>query len=166
MQIQCRAETNYVYIRQLNPQHSVPTLVHDELLLTDSHVILIHLVEQFATETGRLWPKDYAARMKVLNRLFFECAFLFRRDSDLMVLSRLLIVSHSTHAYPSFPSNCQSDIVRKQFANVDVAYHERKLCEAYDIMERYLDGQTYMAGDQVTATKVQTTALRSHFNCV
>ncbi|EDW59917.1 glutathione S-transferase E14 isoform X1 [Drosophila virilis] len=115
----------------LNPQHSVPTLVHDELLLTDSHVILIHLVEQFDTEAGRLWPKDYAARMKVLNRLFFECSFLFRRDSDLM-----------------------SEIVRKQFANVDVAYHERKLCEAYDIMERYLDGQTYMAGDQLTLADI------------
>ncbi|XP_034104061.1 glutathione S-transferase E14 isoform X2 [Drosophila albomicans] len=108
----------------LNPQHSVPTLVHDELVLTDSHVILIYLVEQFDAD-GTLWPKDYLARMKVLNRLFFECSFLFRRDSDLM-----------------------SEIVRKEFANVDVAYHERKLCEAYGIMEQYLAEQQYMAADQ------------------
>ncbi|XP_064543398.1 glutathione S-transferase E14 isoform X2 [Drosophila montana] len=94
----------------LNPQHSVPTLVHDELLLTDSHVILIHLVEQFDAQ-GTLWPRDYAARMK-------------------------------------------SEIVRKQYANVDVAYHERKLCEAYDIMEQYLDGQTHMAGDQLTLADI------------
>lgn len=44
----------------------------------------------------------------------------------------------------------QSEIVRKQYANVDVTYHRRKLHEAYDIMERYLDGQKYMAGDQVS----------------
>ncbi|XP_017868946.1 PREDICTED: glutathione S-transferase E14 [Drosophila arizonae] len=114
----------------LNPQHSVPTLVHNELLLTDSHVILIHLAEHF-DEAGKWWPKEYADRMKVLNRLFFECSFLFRRDSDLM-----------------------SEIVRKQYANVDVTYHRRKLHEAYDIMERYLDGQKYMAGDQLTLADV------------
>ncbi|KAM8712932.1 hypothetical protein ACLKA7_013289 [Drosophila subpalustris] len=124
----------------LNPQHSVPTLVHDQLILTDSHVILIHLAEQFDAE-GTLWPKDYLARMKVLNRLFFECSFLFRRDSDLM-----------------------SEIVRKEYANVDVAYHERKLCEAYGIMEQYLAEQQYMAADQLTLADVSIVTTLSTVN--
>ncbi|XP_060652102.1 glutathione S-transferase E14 isoform X1 [Drosophila nasuta] len=124
----------------LNPQHSVPTLVHDELVLTDSHVILIYLVEQFDAD-GTLWPRDYLARMKVLNRLFFECSFLFRRDSDLM-----------------------SEIVRKEFANVDVAYHERKLCEAYGIMEQYLAEQQYMAADQLTLADISIVTTLSTVN--
>ncbi|EDW01760.1 glutathione S-transferase E14 [Drosophila grimshawi] len=124
----------------LNPQHSVPTLVYGDLVLTDSHVILIHLVEQFG-ETGELWPMDNNGRLKVLNRLFFECSFLFRRDSDLM-----------------------SEIVRKQFANVDVDYHERKLCEAYDIMEHYLTDQQFMAGEQLTLADISIVTTLSTVN--
>ncbi|XP_034477552.1 glutathione S-transferase E14 [Drosophila innubila] len=124
----------------LNPQHSVPTLIHDEVILTDSHVILIYLVEQFEGD-GTLWPKDSLARLKVLNRLFFECSFLFRRDSDLM-----------------------SEIVRKKYANVDVAFHERKLLEAYDFMEQYLSEQQYMAGEQLTLADVSIVTTVSTVN--
>lgn len=44
----------------------------------------------------------------------------------------------------------QSEIVRREYANVDVAYHKRKLHEAYDALEQYLAGQEYMAGDEVS----------------
>ncbi|XP_017836071.1 glutathione S-transferase E14 [Drosophila busckii] len=127
---------------KLNPQHSVPTLVHGELVLTDSHVILIHLVEQFDAD-GTLWPRDYQARMKVLNRLFFECSMLFRRDSDLM-----------------------SEIVRKQYANVDVSYHKRKLTEAYGMLEQYLAEQAYMAGQQLTLADLSIVTTLSTVNLI
>ncbi|KAH8297475.1 hypothetical protein KR044_012736, partial [Drosophila immigrans] len=137
---QFEQEFFYYCLQQLNAQHSVPTLVHDELVLTDSHVILIYLVDQFDADSTLL-PKDYLARMKVLNRLFFECSFLFRRDSDLM-----------------------SEIVRKEYANVDVAYHERKLCEAYSIMEQYLADQQYMAADQMTLADISIVTTLSTVN--
>jgi len=35
---------------------------------------------------------------------------------------------------------------------VDVAHHERKLTEAYIIMERYLENSDFMAGRQVKTT--------------
>jgi len=68
----------------LNPLHSVPTLAHGDLVLTDSHAILIHLAEKY-DKGGSLWPQEHEERMKVLNLLLFECSFLFRRDSDFMV---------------------------------------------------------------------------------
>ncbi|SPP73900.1 glutathione S-transferase E14 [Drosophila guanche] len=114
----------------LNPQHSVPVLVHGDLVLTDSHAILIHLAEKFDA-AGTLWPREHDARMQVLNRLLFECSFLFRRDSDFM-----------------------SEIARKGFANVDVAHHERKLTEAFGIMEQYLEAHDYMAGEQLTLADI------------
>lgn len=43
----------------------------------------------------------------------------------------------------------QSEIVRKEYANVDVAYHKRKLHEVYDALEQYLTEQEYMAGNEV-----------------
>lgn len=44
----------------------------------------------------------------------------------------------------------QSEIVRREYANVDVAYHKRKLHEAYDALEQYLAEQEYMAGNEVS----------------
>ncbi|XP_050743159.1 glutathione S-transferase E14 isoform X2 [Drosophila biarmipes] len=105
-------------------EHSVPTLVHGDVVLTDSHAILIHLAEKY-DKTGNLWPQEHKERMKVLNLLLFECSFLFRRDSDFM-----------------------SAIVRQGFGQVDVPHHERKLTEAYIIMERYLENSDFMAGRQ------------------
>ncbi|XP_001360129.2 glutathione S-transferase E14 isoform X1 [Drosophila pseudoobscura] len=124
----------------VNPQHSVPVLVHDELVLTDSHAILIHLAEKFDV-AGTLWPKEHDARIQVLNRMLFECSFLFRRDSDFM-----------------------SEIVRRGFANVDVAHHERKLTEAYGIMEQYLERHDYMAGDQLTLADISIVTTLSTVN--
>nr|6KEQ_AA Chain AA, Glutathione S-transferase E14 [Drosophila melanogaster]6KEQ_BA Chain BA, Glutathione S-transferase E14 [Drosophila melanogaster]6KER_AA Chain AA, Glutathione S-transferase E14 [Drosophila melanogaster]6KER_BA Chain BA, Glutathione S-transferase E14 [Drosophila melanogaster] len=124
----------------LNPQHSVPTLVHGDLVLTDSHAILIHLAEKF-DEGGSLWPQEHAERMKVLNLLLFECSFLFRRASDFM-----------------------SAIVRQGFANVDVAHHERKLTEAYIIMERYLENSDFMAGPQLTLADLSIVTTLSTVN--
>ncbi|XP_017077230.1 glutathione S-transferase E14 isoform X1 [Drosophila eugracilis] len=124
----------------LNPLHSVPTLVHNDLVLTDSHAILIHLAEKF-DEEGSLWPLEHGERMKVLNLLLFECSFLFRRDSDFM-----------------------SSIVRQGFANVDVALHERKLTEAYIIMERYLESNNFMAGRQLTLADLSIVTTLSTVN--
>ncbi|KAH8254156.1 hypothetical protein KR032_008706 [Drosophila birchii] len=133
----------------LNPQHCVPTLVHGDLVLTDSHAILIHLAEKF-DEDGSLWPKEYNQRMKVLNLLLFECSFLFRRDSDFMVcfspFAFSILIEFNLICKP-LP---QSAIVRQGFAQVDVTHHERKLTEAYGIMERYLEKGNYMAGEQLT----------------
>lgn len=108
MQIVYRTDTQLIppSLLQLNPQHSVPTLVHNDLVLTDSHVILIHLAQQFDA-SGKLWPKEEGgARLKVLNRLFFECSFLFRRDSDLMVHCCALIAKPYTYLCYSFSSPC------------------------------------------------------------
>nr|XP_017001142.2 glutathione S-transferase E14 [Drosophila takahashii] len=124
----------------LNPQHSVPTLEHGDLVLTDSHAILIHLAEKFDKD-GSLWPVEHEQRMKVLNLLLFECSFLFRRDSDFM-----------------------SAIVRQGFDHVDVALHERKLTEAYIIMERYLENSDFMAGRQLTLADLSIVTTLSTVN--
>ncbi|KMY93458.1 glutathione S-transferase E14 isoform X1 [Drosophila simulans] len=143
----------------LNPQHSVPTLVHGDLVLTDSHAILIHLAEKF-DEGGSLWPQEHAERMKVLNLLLFECSFFFRRDSDFMVsVSQLKLGVYIFGFYFS-----QSAIVRQGFAHVDVAHHERKLTEAYTIMERYLENSDFMAGPQLTLADLSIVTTLSTVN--
>lgn len=74
----------------------MPTLKDDGLTLTDSHAILIHLAQKYG-DSGcggglNVYPKDDVTRIKVINRLFFECGILFRRDSDMMVCMLLEFV--------------------------------------------------------------------------
>ncbi|TMW40526.1 hypothetical protein DOY81_014394, partial [Sarcophaga bullata] len=43
-----------------------------------------------------------------------------------------------------------SEIVRKTYANVDMAYHKRKILEIYDMCESHLKKHKYFATDYLT----------------
>lgn len=47
----------------------------------------------------------------------------------------------------------QSEIVRKTFPKIDLEYHQRKIHEVYDIMERYLGRNKYLALNKVSIEK-------------
>ncbi|XP_067630374.1 glutathione S-transferase E14 [Eurosta solidaginis] len=128
---------------ELNPNHTVPTLVHDNLVITDSHLILMHLCEKFemANDGEELWPDQYELRIEVLNMLFFECSILFRRDSEFL-----------------------SGIVRGGFDSVDLPLHERKLLEAYTMLESYLRRHKYMACDHMTIADISIVTTLSTVN--
>ncbi|XP_055921900.1 glutathione S-transferase E14 [Eupeodes corollae] len=111
---------------EINPAHSVPVLQHNGLTLNDSHAILIYLCEYFDGGAD-WWPEDKLERIKVINKLFLECSFLFRRDSDMM-----------------------SEIVRKGFDNIDLAFHERKILEVYSGLEKNLSMDRYMSGSKMS----------------
>lgn len=57
---------------------------HDGLTLTDSHTILIYLAQLHETTT-LLPPTGTKQWFEVLDRLLFNAATLFRRDSDAFV---------------------------------------------------------------------------------
>ncbi|XP_075167802.1 glutathione S transferase E14 [Haematobia irritans] len=119
---------NSVRINEMiNPAHTVPVLIDDDLILTDSHLILIHLCEKFQKDNCNLWPREYKDRMKIMNLLMFSCSIIFRRDSDVM-----------------------SEIVRKTYANIDHDFHERKCCEAYEMVEKYLSRHKFLASENLT----------------
>jgi glutathione S-transferase len=62
----------------------VPTLKHDDLILTDSHAILFYLCDVYSG--GTIFElKDPVLRGKVLNRLMFNSSVLFQRDKEVMV---------------------------------------------------------------------------------
>lgn len=65
--------------------HTVPTLSDNNVILTDSHAIMIYLCEKFGKNRADLWPTDPFERINVLNKLFYSGTVLFRRDSDAIV---------------------------------------------------------------------------------
>jgi GST-like protein len=56
----------------VNPNGKVPVLVDDDLVLTESAAILVHLAEK----TGQLLPQDGVARARVFEQLFFHASGL------------------------------------------------------------------------------------------
>lgn len=72
---------NHIFAFQLNPEHTVPTLVDDDFVIWDSHAICAYLVDKYAKD-DKLYPKDLQLRAKCNQRLFFEAGSLFVRLRD------------------------------------------------------------------------------------
>ncbi|XP_041983221.1 glutathione S-transferase 1-like [Aricia agestis] len=66
-------DENYL---KINPQHTIPTLVDDELIIIDSHAIVTYLVNKYAPG-DELYPADPQPRAMVDQRLHFDSGSLF-----------------------------------------------------------------------------------------
>uniref|UniRef100_A0A1B0CQY6 glutathione transferase n=1 Tax=Lutzomyia longipalpis TaxID=7200 RepID=A0A1B0CQY6_LUTLO len=66
---------------QLNPQHCIPTMDDNDLVLWESRVILMYLVSAYA-EDDILYPKDILQRAMVDQRIHFDLGTLYQRASD------------------------------------------------------------------------------------
>lgn len=62
------------YLR-LNRQHTVPTLVHDDLVLTESRAMLAYFVNCPKNESS-LYPRCRKKRAMIDNRLYFDATTL------------------------------------------------------------------------------------------
>jgi len=61
---------------KLNPQHTVPTLDDNGIVIFDSHAIIPYLVGKYAANDA-LYPKDLAQRARIDKRLHFDSGSLF-----------------------------------------------------------------------------------------
>lgn len=69
---------------KLYPLHTVPCLKHNDLLLTDSHAILMYLCDVYGQESP-FEIKSIVDRALILNRLMFNGTILFEREKVIMV---------------------------------------------------------------------------------
>ncbi|XP_050720483.1 glutathione S-transferase D7-like [Eriocheir sinensis] len=78
----------------INPQHTVPTFVDGDLVLTESRAILTYLSSRYGKDDS-LYPKDVITRAKIDGLLYFDC-------STLTIKWRLVVhpVMRSTAAKP------------------------------------------------------------------
>jgi len=114
--------------RKINPQHCVPTIIDNGLVLWESRAILIYLVEKYGGTNTTLYPPNDPEKKALINMaLNFELGTLFRRYSDIV--------------YPIFYTGK---------ANDDPKLHE-KLKEALSTLENHFLGVSpFVAGSEIT----------------
>jgi glutathione S-transferase len=75
----------FLFCFQLNPQHTVPTLVDDDgFTLWDSHAIMVYLVSKYA-KNDALYPKDLKKRALIDQRLHFDSGVVFAQLRRIVV---------------------------------------------------------------------------------
>jgi len=111
---------------KLNPQHTIPVLVHDGLVLTESRAILQYLANAFGNgQTESLYPKDPKKRALVDQRLLFDMGTLYK-----------------TFAEAYYPK-----VFYQQPQDPEKV---KKLDESLGHLELFLSKTKYVAGDNLT----------------
>lgn len=109
----------------MNPQHCIPTLVDGDVVVWESNTILMYLAEKYGTDDKQFYPKDIGERAKVNRLLFFQLGNLHRNVS--------------TYYYPILMG--MSEGKQEDF---------RKMQDSVCILDKFLDGNRWLAGDQLT----------------
>ncbi|KAG7190906.1 hypothetical protein KM043_006966 [Ampulex compressa] len=118
---------------QLNPQKTIPLLIDGDYRLTESRAIMSYLVDQYG-KNARLNPQSPAARAVVNQRLHFDIGVLYRNVA----------------AY-YFPV---------AFGRAD-AYNPQdyeNLKGAFEVLDKFLEGQDYVAGRSLTIADLSIAA--------
>ncbi|XP_055310315.1 glutathione S-transferase 1-1-like [Sitodiplosis mosellana] len=110
---------------KMNPQHTVPFLDDNGVVIVDSHAICAYLSEKYG-ETDRLYPRDLAKRALCDSRLHFDSGHLFARMRFI----------YEPILYMKSPEMPEDRIIYAQ--------------TVWDIMERWFEESSYACGDEMT----------------
>ncbi|XP_069700624.1 glutathione S-transferase D4-like isoform X1 [Periplaneta americana] len=108
---------------KINPQHCIPTIVDNGFALWESRAILSYLVTTYGKD-DKLYPKDAKKRAIVDQRLYFDIGTLFPRIRQCFLALR---------------SGGKPD-----------ADNIAKINEALELLDKFLDGQQWVAGSDIT----------------
>jgi len=123
---------------KMNPQHTVPTLDDNGVIITDSHAICTYLCDKYAPDDS-LYPKDLVKRSTVDARLHFDTGFLFAR---LRFLYEPVLYQKLAH---------EQDRVEY-------------LQKAWPILEGFLADGDYLCGNELTVADLCAAATVSSVN--
>lgn len=113
---------------QINPEHTVPTLVDNGFAIWDSHAIATYLVDKYA-QSDQLYPKDLQTRARCNQRLFFESSLFVRlRDCSIHVIYR-------------GGTEIPQDKMEPVYA-------------AYEVLESFLAADLFLVGNSVTVPDI------------
>ncbi|KAF5287201.1 hypothetical protein FQA39_LY16020 [Lamprigera yunnana] len=109
---------------KINPQHCVPTIVDNDLVLWESNVIATYLLEQYSKDDS-LYPKDTKKRALVDQRLYFNNGVLAQRFGE--------------YYYPIMMTGAAPDLEKY-----------KRMEEALEFLNTFLKSQEFVAGNNLT----------------
>ncbi|XP_046666913.1 glutathione S-transferase 1-like isoform X1 [Homalodisca vitripennis] len=113
---------------QMNPQHSLPTIVDNGFSLSESRAIITYLMDKYS-KNDSLYPRDIKRRAVINQRLYFDCSVLYQRFMDLY--------------FPKFFGGAELDEAK-----------EKRLDDAFNILEEYLSRTRCVAEDSYTLADI------------
>lgn len=122
---------------QINPQHTIPTLVDNGFALWESRAILIYLAQKYGKDDS-LYPKDPQKQAVVNQRLYFDMGTLYTAFAE--------------YYYPQFRQGKPAD--PEAFKKVE---------NAFGFLNTFLEGHEYVAGDNLTIADIAILATVSTF---
>lgn len=122
---------------QMNPQHMIPTLDDNGVVLWESRAILAYLANRYG-KTDSLYPKDPVKRARIDQKLFFDMGTLYQRFME--------------YYYPQIFSQQPAD--PEKYARFE---------EAMGFFDVALKDQRYATGDNLTIADLALIASVSTF---
>lgn len=74
------------HIKQINPEHTVPTLDDNGFIIRESHVINTYLIQKYS-RADYLYPQDLQKRTLIDQCLYFDCGVIQPRLMAILVRS-------------------------------------------------------------------------------
>uniref|UniRef100_A0A0K8TV08 Glutathione-S-transferase n=1 Tax=Epiphyas postvittana TaxID=65032 RepID=A0A0K8TV08_EPIPO len=118
-----------------NPTHTIPVLEDGDLIIHDSHAVLMYLADVYGKQDS-LYPKDLKQRALVNQKMFFNSSILFPRLRNI--------------TYPLLVDGTKP--AEKQYKAID---------EAYAFLEEFLSRSKYVAGNNMTIADIAAYATTS-----
>ena len=122
---------------KINPQHTIPTVVDNGFALWESRAIQVYLAEKYG-KTDSLFPKCPKKRALINQRLYFDMGTLYKSFAD--------------YYYPQIFANAPADPEML-----------KKIDTAFDFLNTFLEGQTYVAGAELSVADIAILATMSSF---
>ncbi|XP_055837787.1 glutathione S-transferase 1-like [Episyrphus balteatus] len=110
---------------KINPQHTIPVVDDNGIILTDSHVICAYLADKYSKNVN-LFPKELVARNNVMTLMYYDCGHIFPR----LRMALEPVIFHG-----------------KSGISQDTIEYIQK---SYDGLENYLTGNLYVCGKNLT----------------
>ncbi|XP_012156042.1 glutathione S-transferase D1 [Ceratitis capitata] len=122
---------------KLNPQHTIPTLVDNGFAIWDSRAIIVYLAEKYGKDDS-LYPKCPKNRAVVNQRLYFDAGTLYQAFVEAYVEKYLF----------------EKPITEEKY---------KKISTAFEFLNTFLEGQTYVAGSSLTLADISLLATVSSY---
>ncbi|CAB3221386.1 unnamed protein product [Arctia plantaginis] len=112
---------------KINPAGTVPALIDDDFVVSDSHSIMKYLLSKYGGDKAEsLYPSDLRTRTLVDQAMFYDTGVLFIRLTSITIPS----------IYGSL-----TEVSDKQKQDIE---------NSYSVLEAYLQNRKYVAADHLT----------------